>query len=97
MQTSPCELNPQTGFPYEGECQFIPNEDQYGVTVSMMAFHFLENVSLKQSIRKTCKNSSNIVLLLYSSNLKYVFKLVSICFKLWIECNVCLTKNDLIT
>ena len=61
LQTSPCELNPQTGFPYDGECQFVPNEDQYGVSVSMMAYHFLENVCLLT--KKIVKNIKTFLFL----------------------------------
>jgi len=42
--SSNCEIDLQTGLPYEGECQFIPNENQANVTTSMMSMQYLDNV-----------------------------------------------------
>jgi len=42
--SSDCKINVQTGLPYEGECQFIPNENQTNVTTSLMSLQYLDNV-----------------------------------------------------
>ena len=41
--SSDCKINVQTGLPYEGECQFIPNENQ-DVTTSIMSLQYLDDV-----------------------------------------------------
>jgi len=42
--SSDCEIDLQTGLPYEGECQFVPNNNQTNVTTSMMSMQYLDNV-----------------------------------------------------
>ena len=44
VKSSECEINVQTLMPNEGECQFIPNENQDDVTTSLMSLQYLDYV-----------------------------------------------------
>ena len=46
IESSECDQDDQTFLPNEGECQFIPNENQDDVTASLMSLQYLDYVSL---------------------------------------------------